>query len=430
MIFGFGKRQEEEEEEEEVDLVLFQGALNGKDSNLAGNARLVEAGLLPAKELVTDALHRRAGSLRVEPKGDKATVTHVIDGVAYPGQRLSRQEAVAITQMMKLLAGMDPKDRKTAQSGGLKAEFDEQPYELYVNTVPVEGGVERLTIRSQNLKQKLETPTDLNFPGHLKGKLREVVTRKGLFFVVGPPSSGTTTTLFAVVRGLDCFTQQIFTIGDIGARKLDNVTAFKPNEGDSLETTLQRVFRIDADTVVIDPLKDAETAKMLAANCENVALIAEFTAKDAISGLLQLIKWIGDPVVVSKTVRGILSQKLLRTLCPECRQAFRPNAQFLKNAGLPAEVKVLYRKPKPVEGEPEETCSKCSGIGYFGRVAMFELLEITEEMQQIVAGNPEPPVVKSQMRKEKMLQLQQDGLRLVAEGKTSLEELQRVFKTP
>jgi type IV pilus assembly protein PilB len=427
VIFGFGRKQEEEEEEEEeVDLVLFQGALNGKDTNLAGNARLVEAGLIPAKELVTDGLLRRAGTIRVEPKGEKAAVTHVIDGVAYPGQRLSRQEALAITQMMKLLAGLDTKERKKAQAGGLKAEFNEEPWELYVNAAPMEGGVERLTIRTSNLKQKLDTPADLNFPGNLKLQIREAVTKKGIFLVAGGPSSGVTTTLFATVRGLDCFTSQIFTVGDVGTRKLDNITAFQWNEGDTLENTLQRVIRVDADTVVLDPIKDAETAKMLTTVCESIALVGEIAAKDAISGLLQMVKWIGDPAVAAKSIAGVLSQKLLRTLCPECRQAFRPNAQFLKNAGLPLEAKVLYRKPKPVEGE--ETCSKCGGIGYFGRIAMFEYLEMTDEMRQLVASNPEAPAVKAQMRKEKMLMLQQDGLRLVAAGKTSLEELQRVFK--
>lgn len=441
MIFGFGgkkkkpdarEEEDEVEEEEEIDLVAFQGAVNGTETNLAANARLVEAGLLPAKELVTDGLSRRAGIIRVDPKGDRAGVTVVVDGVSYAAQRLPKQEAHAVTQMLKLLAGLDIKVRNKAQSGGIKAEFDGRPHRLYVNTVPVEGGAERLTIRTADMTQKLSSTVDVGITDELKAKLRELCVKHGLFCVVGPPGSGTTTTLYATFRGIDCYLYQIFTIGDIGEQKLDNITAFETNMGDSLETTLLRLVRIDANVVLVDPLKDEQTAKVLLQQHESLSTLTEFPAKDVPSALLQLLKWAGDPQLVANGLNGILSQKLIRLLCPECRQAYRPNAKFLNTAGFPADITALYRKPKPPEeGEPEvPTCTKCDGIGYYGRTAMFELLEMSEEMKQLVLKQPAAEDIRRQMKKDKMLTLADEGKRLVIEGKTSLEELQRVFKTP
>lgn len=430
MVFGWGKKsekpQEDDDDDEEMETVLFQGALNGVQPNMKENARLVSAGLVPAKELVSNGLARRAGSIRIDPKGERSQVTFIIDGVAYPGDRISKPEGLAITQVLKLLAGLDIKERKKPQQGGMKAEYEEIPYEIQIISQPVEGG-ERLTVRCTNTKVKLDTPNDLGFTDEMKQKMRAMASKPGVFLVVGPPGSGVTTLKFAVMRGVDCFTHQIFTIGETG-KKLDNITPFKPNEGDSLSFTLGRIFRVDGDIVMTPDLRDAETAKELWTDLEHAALITEMPAKDPPSAIVQLIEWLGAEEV-AKGLNGMIMQKLIRTLCSKCRQAYRPNPQFLKKVGLPEDLKVLYRKPKVEEDEPEpDSCDKCGDVGYYGQVPMFEVLEVTDEMRALIATKPDAAAIRAQARKEKMLTVQQDALRLVAEGKTSLEEVQRVFK--
>ncbi len=430
MIFGFFKKKEEvQEEEPDLEPVRFLGALNGKDANLAANARLADAGLVPAKDLITDAMARRADTLRIEPKGPQAVVTILIDGIAYPSGKLAKAEALAVTQMLKLLAGLDTKQRKVAQSGGIKAEFDSKPYQLMVVVTPLPEA-ERLTVRIVDLSIKLENPSDLGMSEDLRKKLREITSLKGLLLAVGPPGSGTTTTLYAVLRGTDAYLSSIFTIGDTGGRNLFNITPFETNPGDSLSTTLDRVVRVEANVILIDPIKDAETAKVAISKHEDVMILSEFPAKDAAAGLVQLIEWTGDPKTVAAAFKGIISQKLLRLLCADCKQAYRPNKEFLKKAGLPAEATTLYRKPQATQDPNYEPCRTCGDVGYLGRVAMFELLEPSEEMQQLILKKPDAAAIRAQMKKEKMLTLLQDGLRLVAEGKTALEELQRVFKAP
>ncbi len=257
MIFGFGKRRFEEvdEEEEEIELVRFQGALNGRDANLAANARLAGAGLVPAKELVTDGLLRRAETIRLEPKGERVIVTFMIDGIKYPGGHLPKIQANAITQILKLLSGLDIKQRSKPQAGGLKAEFDAHSYELRVDSRPIQGGSERLMIRTTNLSQELSTPDELGFPESLKQLVRDSTAKKqGLVVICGPPGSGKTTTLFAVLRGIDTFVYHVFPVGDLGSRELRHIGRFDRVQGENLEQTVDRCIRAEADVIYLDPL--------------------------------------------------------------------------------------------------------------------------------------------------------------------------------
>ncbi|WLD15244.1 GspE/PulE family protein [Planctellipticum variicoloris] len=439
MIFGMfrksgGGGRDDDDDDEEIELVSFLGALNGKSADLAANGRLAQAGLIPAKELVTDAITRRAEMVRVEPKGERASVTMMVDGVAYAGSRLSKQQALAITGMLKLLGGMDAKLRGRAQSGGLKADLEGIPYEVLIDVTPLPEGAERLVVRLRNLKIKLDTPDDLAYSQYLKTKIRELTSRRrGLLLVVGPPNSGTTTTLFGVLRGIDVYLFSIFSIANLGTRDVYNINKFEVNEGDDLEASIMRMKRAEADVILVDPVQDAETARTLLEASEEVCLLAEMAAKDSVAAVGQLMQWTGDPKLVAKGLDGVFSQKLIRLLCTDCREAFRPNPKLLEKVGLPPETKVLYRKGEPAvdekTGEEDPPCKKCNGVGYYGRVAMIELLTLSDELRKLISsGNATPEQIRSQARNDGMLTFQKDGLRLVAEGKTSLEELQRVFK--
>ena len=304
MIFKRRKgrpKQEEEENEEEREQVLFQGALSGREVDLAANARLVEAGLPPAKQLVSDALNRRAHVLRIDPKGQAAAVIMVVDGVPYPGGRLSKQQALAATQMVKLLAGLDTKQRTKPQSGGIKAEYLKTPYELQVISTPVTGGAERLDVRVRNLTEKLARPDDVGFTDELRAKIRELGSRKqGMLLVCGPRYSGTTTTTYVVLRTIDAYIYSILNIADVGDRDVFGVTEFEANPEDDLKATIQRMIRSEADVIFLDPLRDAETAKLLFSKQDETMFLTEFTAKDAAQGVLQLIAWLGDAKKVAE----------------------------------------------------------------------------------------------------------------------------------
>jgi len=430
VVFGFFKKSKRDDEDEvDYEPVSFLGPTSGKEVNLKPHARLVEAGLLPAKDLISDALSRRADSLRIEPKGALANVVVSVDGIPYPGDKLSKQEATTITQMLKVLAGLDIKQRQTPQRGGLNAEFESKKYILTVITAPVPDG-ERLTVRFTDLSIKLDSAADLGMGDAMRLRLREVCKEPGLLAVVGPPGSGTTTSLYGVLRNVDAYIYTVYTLCNTGGRKLLHIHTLDELGGpaEDLGSTLTKAIRRECNVALCDPITSAEIAKVYVSKHEDLTVITEFPAKDTPSAVLQLIQWVGNPELVARALRGVVTQKMLRRLCENCRVAYRPKAEFLKKLGLRENVGALYKAPPPPPEDEEPDCRKCGGEGYLSRVAMFEFLENTEGMREVIASKPDAAAIKAQMKKDKMTTLQIDGLRLVEEGITSLEELQRVFK--
>ena len=431
MVFGFGKRDEEElDDDEQIELVLFQGAFNGKEANLAENARLVQAGLMRAKEMISDAISRRAEMLLLEPKGKASISRYFVDGIPYPGDRMPPQAGLAITQMVKLLAGLEIQVRDKPQSGGIKAEYEEKPFLLRVNIQPVQGG-ERLIIRTQNSDEILNTPQELGFSEELREKIRSWTNQhQGVVLAAGTPMSGVTTTAFAIVRGVDSYLYTVYNLTEVEeGRDLGHVTTFEGREEDDTRDAYNRAVRAEADILYVEPIRDAEQCRIVFEEADDVCFVSEIRARDAAEGILQVVKWLGSSEPVVEGLHAVFSQKLIRLLCRRCRQAYRPNPKLLQRVGLPPETKVLYRPPVPGdETDDEDFCERCGGIGYFGRTGMIEVIEMTDGMKSVVAGGGDVGAIRRQAKEEKMQSYQSDGLRLVAEGKTSLEELQRAFK--
>lgn len=436
MVFGFfGKKGNDapaDDEEEEVELVSFKGATNGNPVDMKAHAKLLQVALEPAREMVTDGLVRRAETIRVDLKGEKGQVVLMVDGMPYSGGRLSKPQVQGITQVLKLLAGLDPKLRSKPQRGGLKAEFQTLPYELTIVTTPQADGAERLVVNSRNTKEKRDTIEDLGYPASVKQLIREVTGKKrGIVLVTGPASSGVTTLTYALLRGLDVYLSNIFSIADLQGRELINITKFEKNPEDDLEATIRRIIRAEGDVVFVDPLTSHEQVAELGEVAEQICLYTEIAGRDAVGGLQEFVKLMADSAKASKLVDAIFSQKLIRLLCADCREAFRPNPKLLAKMGMPPETKVLYKKGEPAvdekTGEQAPPCEKCGGIGYFGRTGMLEYIVVSDALRALIAEGAPPEKLREQARADGAQSLKKDGMRLVLEGKTSLEELQRVF---
>ena len=159
-----------EEQEPDVEQVLFQGPLFDRECNLKANARLVQVALVPVKQMISDALSRRAHTILLEPREGRVAIRFVIDGVPYPAAAIPGQKGAAMVQMIKLLSGLDVNERRTAQSGGIKAEYEKIPYHLMVESAPVGGKAERIRIKVDNRKVVRQKPQEIGFPDHLKEK--------------------------------------------------------------------------------------------------------------------------------------------------------------------------------------------------------------------------------------------------------------------
>jgi type IV pilus assembly protein PilB len=338
------------------------------------------------------------------------------------------QQAQAITQMLKLLSGLNIKDRQRPQSGGIKTDYKQSPYHLLIDTLPLKTGGERLIVRARNLHEQLETPDDLGFTEQLRVRIRESTAhREGVVLVSGAPNSGVTTLTFAVIRSIDAYLYALYSLADFGTRSVTHITQQEPMEGESFEAQLARCIRSEADVIIVDPLRTDDRLKTVFESAKQVCLVAEYRAQDAAQSIVQVREKLG-PQMVAERLRMALSQKLIRVLCEKCKQAYRPHPKLLQKIGLPPETKVLYRPPQPTAEEVPDYCKKCSAVGYYGRTGLIEAIELSDAVKKLVLSGADARQIKSQARKEGMQSFQADGLRLVAEGKTSLEELQRAFK--
>jgi type II secretory ATPase GspE/PulE/Tfp pilus assembly ATPase PilB-like protein len=343
---------------------------------------------------------------------------------------------MAMIAIIKLLAGLDPNDRKSTQVGGIKAQYDNLPYHLMVESVPAGNGAERCRIKVENKKISRNKPADVGFPENLKKKIREFTSeRSGVVLVCGPPDTGVTTLSIIVLHSVDPYLYSVFNMADVQGRELINVTNFTPEPGHDLELSLDRLIRREADVMFMNPLTSPQDAQTIFQYADRLSFILEIPANSPTEALKKVIEWVGVDETL-KGLRAIVTQKLIRKLCDDCKQAFRPNPMLLKKLGLPPETSVLYRAPVPPPPDDpkaptiEELCADCDGVPYHGRVAAFEMLEMTDTMKEVVAHGADPAEIRRQMMADGQTTLQKDAIRLVAQGLTSLEEVQRTFAPP
>lgn len=420
-------------DEPEIEQVLFQGPLFGREANLKAHAKLVQSGLLPVKMMISDALSRRAHTILLEPRENRLTIRFIIDGTPYPVAALPAPKGAAMLQMTKLLAGLDPLKRRDNQEGGIKAEYNGVPYHLMVDCVPQKTGGERIRIKVENRKVIRSRPADVGLPTSVRNRVREYTSeRSGVILICGPPESGSTTLSVVTLHSVDPYLYSVFNMAHLPGVELTNVSDFEPEPGHDLELSFDRLQRREADVIFLDRLEDPHVVQTVFDYSDKLAFVAEIRASTPIEAVQQLIDWIGPDAVI-RGLRAVLTQKLVRRLCDDCKQAFRPSPPLLKRLGLPPETSVLYRAPAPPPPDDpqaqsiEELCEKCDGSPYYGRVALFEMLEMSEGMKEVIAEGADPAAMRKQMVADNMLTLQKDALRVVVEGSTSLEEVQRAF---
>lgn len=424
---------DEEDEYEEIEQVLFQGPMFGREANLKQNPRLVQAGLVPAKRMISDALSRRAHSIILDPKGPRLTIRFVVDGIPYPAGAIPGKQGVAVVQMVKLLAGLDVQSRVEKQSGGILAEFGDDQYRLLVESAPVKGAIERLRIRVENVKESYVSPTEVEFPEALRERFRELTDEpNGIILACGPPESGVTSLSLVALHCMDPYLYAVFTMADVGDKQLINVSEVEDEGGLDVEMKLDRVIRKEGDAVYMGKFDDPQQTQLLFDYSDRLCFFGEINARTPAEAVKQLIDWVGVDKVLS-SLKAVISQKLIRRLCDDCKQAYRPNPRLLQQLGLPPETTVLYRHPSPPpDDDPEavsieELCADCNGSPYHGRAPAYEMFEMTDTMKEVIVEGADAAKIRAQMVEEKQTMLQQDALRLVVNGVTSLEELRRVF---
>jgi type II secretory ATPase GspE/PulE/Tfp pilus assembly ATPase PilB-like protein len=392
-------------------------------------------GFLTAREIIAAGLAGRAAALMLDYSHQGVAVRRLVDGVWIPaGEVKDRELGDPALESLKLLCGLNPKDRQNRQEGTFVAEYEKIRYDGTFSSQGTQGG-ERVVLQFEDKKVRLKTLDDLGMRTKLQEQLKALLSvHKGLALFSAPPAGGLRTMMDVVLHACDRYVCEFAAIEDeaIPYQPVENVpvTTYKSADGQSPVDVMPRLFRTEPNVVVVRDLVNAETLSLLCQEiAENRLIISTVRAKDCAEALLRVLVLGVPPAEIAKVVTVVVNQRLIRKLCDTCKEAYTPTPEMLRQLGIPAgRVQAFYRPPQPNPQEPKEPCKVCGGIGYLGRTAIFEVLQVGDAVRKTLDVNPKLDIVRQAARKDGMKSLQEEGVLLVIKGVTSLPELMRVMK--
>jgi type II secretory ATPase GspE/PulE/Tfp pilus assembly ATPase PilB-like protein len=385
-----------------------------------------------SQDLMFNAFFRRAENIEVAPAGPQAArVTYIVDGVPAEGESLSRPDGEALIQYVKHMAGLSLEERRKPQKGIIMAAIGGNKHRVIVRTDGSTAG-EKLTVRIIGGEAEFKVP-DLGFmPKQLEAAQATKEESKGVILLSAPPANGRTTTIYSFTRNHDRFLQNVQTIEYDKEFDLDNVTQnlISPTETATFAERLLKLVRSDPDIIVLPDVREPAAAAIAAkAAAEKQKVYVALAANDVLETLRKWITLVGDRTLVAKSLLAVSNQRLVRVLCPTCKQAYKPDPQMMRKLNLP-EDKILYRPPEPQfdkRGEPV-LCPACHGIGYIGRTGVFDWLTLDAPLREVIRRSTSMSEIQNYLVKKGGPGLQSHALQKVLDGVTSIQEVARVMR--
>ncbi|MBP8018535.1 MAG: type II secretion system ATPase GspE [Hylemonella sp.] len=422
--------------ESEIEKALAQpadaGNAEGGEGEDADSGDFVEhlkdmASEAPVIRLVNSIIGRvidlRASDIHLEPFDDGLHVRYRVDGVIHPGEVVPPKHSAAVNSRVKLLAHLDIAERRLPQDGRIKTRVKGRELDLRVSTVPTVHGesvvmrvLDRASVRFSLEKMGFASDTLEKF-NHLLAKPH------GILLVTGPTGSGKTTTLYAALSKLDAEAQKIITVEDPVEYQLEGINQIQVHAQINLTfaNALRSILRQDPDIIMIGEMRDGETAQIAVQSALTGHLVLSTLHTNTAAGAVIRMKDMGvEGYLITSSVNGVLAQRLVRVLCAHCKDAYQPSDEVLKSTGLGqflAPGKAVYSA---------KGCEHCRHTGYQGRSGIHELMVLDEPMRRAIVAGEDASRLNALAAKSGMLSLYQDGLRKVAAGVTSLDELLRV----
>ncbi len=411
--------------------VLARGGADPREDNARLLAARQAPGLRAAREILADGLSCRASAIVLDFSQQAVAVRYMVDGVWLPRQSIERESGDPALEAMKLLCGLNHKDRQNRQEGTFAAEYNSIQFAGTLASQGTKTG-ERALIQFERRQVRFKTLDELGMRAKVQGQLKELLSlEKGFLLFSAMPAAGLRSTVDVVLHQTDRLVREFMAVEEETGRyeQIENipVTTYKAADGQSPASVLPKMFRTEPNVVVVRDLVNAETVSLLCKeiSSENRLVISTMRAKDAVEALLRVLALGVLPVEFAQVVSGVLCQRLVRKLCEACKEAYAPAPKVLQQLGIPkGRLQAFYRPPQ----QPEEVCPECGGVGYKGRTAIFELLTVGDTVRRVLATSPKLELVRQAARKDGMRNLQEEGILLVAKGVTSLPELMRVLK--
>lgn len=365
----------------------------------------------------------RASDIHLEPFDDGLHVRYRVDGVIHSSEVLPPRHSAAVTSRVKLLAHLDIAERRLPQDGRIKTRVKGRELDLRVSTVPTVHG-ESVVLRVLDRASVRFSLEQMGFESDTLARFNELLGKPhGILLVTGPTGSGKTTTLYAALSKLDSSTQKIINVEDPVEYQLEGINQIQVHTqiGLTFANALRSILRQDPDIIMIGEMRDGETAQIAVQSALTGHLVLSTLHTNTAAGAVIRMKDMGvESYLITSSVNGVLSQRLVRQLCRHCREPETPPAQLLESTGLGRWLGA---------GQPmyvARGCPECRDTGYLGRTGIHELLVLDDPLRRAILDGADATQLHALGVKAGMLTLYEDGLRKVAHGVTSLDELLRV----
>ena len=373
--------------------------------------------------VISQSIKARASDIHIEPYQDSFKVRYRVDGILYDLLTPPKWIQPALISRIKVMAKLNIAEKRLPQDGRLDVKVSNQDIDVRVSTIPTTFG-ERVVMRLLNKTTSVIKLPDLGISAERLQQLEQLVQApNGIILVTGPTGSGKTTSLYAVLMTIKKPDINIITVEDPIEYQIDGISQIQVNPKIDLTFArgLRSIVRQDPDVILIGEIRDLETAEIAVQSALTGHLVfSTLHTNDSASAITRLVDLGVEPFLISSSVNAVLAQRLVRVLCPECRQPYQPDDAALRQVGIDpqhAQQEVFYRA---------RGCDHCFQTGYRGRTGIFEIMEMNETLKSLILKTFDSNLINKAARENNMITLRQDGIRKLSDGVTTIEEVFRV----
>ena len=370
--------------------------------------------------LLSRAVKEKASDIHVEPYEKEMVVRFRVDGVLYDVFKPPKKLQNSITSRIKVMGNLNIAEKRLPQDGRIPLRIGGKDIDVRLNTVPTSHG-ERAVMRLQDRSNVILNLEQLGFSESNLNKLHDLLTRTyGIVLVTGPTGSGKSTTLYASLQRLNSIDTNIITVEDPVEQRIGGIGQIQVNSkiGLTFASGLRAILRQDPDIIMIGEIRDLETAEIaINSSLTGHLVLSTIHTNDAAGAFPRLIDMGCEPFLIATSLLGVISQRLIRVLCPHCKAAHKPTEFEIRNLGL-SDSEVASANIHKAVG-----CNKCNNKGYIGRTLIQELLTVTEEIRTMIMQRKDSGAIKKMAMDQGMKTFRDDGIQKVLQGITTIEEL-------
>ena len=376
--------------------------------------------------IMVQAIRDRTSDIHLEPDEKSLRVRFRIDGFLYESLTLPKQIHPPLTSRIKILAEMDIAETRLPQDGNFNVKMEKRSFEIRVSTFPTIYG-ENVVLRILDQTSPLFKLEDLGFPKEMLEFCKQLIQRpNGIILVTGPTGSGKTTTLYAFLNLINSKEKNIITIEDPVEYRLALIrqTQVNPKAGITFATGLRSILRQDPDVIMIGEIRDRETVEIaLQAALTGHLVLSTLHTNDAPEAISRLMDIGVEPYLISSSLIGVLAQRLVRTICPNCKTPYQADPNVLSKLG-----EEVTKSKEPLTLYRGKGCKNCKQSGYLGRTGIYEFLSVNDQIKKLISDKATTQVIRETAKKTVgMASLRENGLDKVLKGITALEEVDRVI---